>query len=92
MHDLPGPVPIHAVTRATLDRLWELAYAVLRGVGDLGHQFVQLGEVAVHVRRRLTAVEAQGLPIAWGTDLRGTPAGRVRLARVARYLPPGWSE
>lgn len=70
----------------------DLAMRALRGVGDetLG-QWVEMGDVAVHVRRRLSLDEAAyyGLRVR---DIRGTPEVNVRLAKVRHLLPIGYSE
>jgi hypothetical protein len=65
----------------------ERARRALAGVGDamLG-EWLEVGEVAVHLRRRCSADEwPTGRP--WGDDLRHTDAGRARL--LAAGLPPG---
>jgi len=63
---------------------------VLRGVGDaaLG-EWDERGEMAYHVRRRLTEAEASRIgPVV---DVRGTPDAQRRFERVQRYLPAGWT-
>lgn len=61
---------------------------MLQGVGDaaLG-EWVEDGEIAYHIRRRMTAAEdALVGPVV---DVRGTPEALQRFERVKRYLPPG---
>jgi hypothetical protein len=64
-----------------------LAHQELAGVGDaaLG-EWEERGDVAVHLRRRLTADEAANIgPVI---DVRGTWEGQKRLTRMRRFLPP----
>jgi len=66
--------------------LFPLAERALLGVGDaaLG-EWREVGEIAVHLRRRLTAEEAAAVgPVV---DVRGTWDMTKRLNRVRRYLP-----
>lgn len=65
-------------------------YRALSGIGDasLGEWF-EIGDVAVHLRRRLTVVEAAGLEVV---DVRGTDEERRRLAPFRALLPPGYHE
>ena len=69
-----------------------LARGALDGVGDatLG-EWLQVGDAAVHLRRRLSAAEAELVgPVV---DIRGDDAEvERRLAAVATILPPGWRE
>ena len=70
-------------------RLWLAAECALLGVGDatLG-EWRQVGDVAVHVRRRLTAVEVARVgPVC---DVRGTWESKKRVARMDKYLPAQW--
>lgn len=60
--------------------------AALAGVGDvqLG-QWIEQGEVAVHVRRRLSALEQ--LQVGLAVDIRGTAEAVARIQRVAAAAP-----
>lgn len=63
-----------------------IAREELAGVGDatLG-EWTEQGDVAVHLRRRLTEAEARDIgPVV---DVRGTWEGEKRANRVRRYLP-----
>lgn len=69
-------------------RLFDEALAALNGVGDarLG-EWRETGEVAVHVRRRLTDAErraAGGLDVV---DIRGTDEHARRVERMRSFLP-----
>lgn len=67
------------------------AHAELDGVGDpqLGEWEQQPGRI-FHLRRRLTAAEAERVgPVR---DVRGTYEATKRINAVRRYLPPGWLE
>lgn len=70
-----------------LDELWRAAMIALAGVGDAGAgEWREVGERAVHLRRRLSAVEAARVgPVV---DIRGTWDARKRVQRMARYVPP----
>jgi hypothetical protein len=65
----------------------ERARAALHGVGDrsLG-EWIEQGERAVHVRRRLSSREQMATGEA--RDIRGTPEERERLRVLAAELPP----
>jgi hypothetical protein len=66
--------------------MWNEAERALDGVGDasLG-EWRETGDVAVHLRRRLTPIEWGDKP--WGMDYRATFEGKKRLDRIVRYLP-----
>jgi hypothetical protein len=68
------------------------ARRALQGVGDsdIG-EWMEMGRVAMHLRRRLSAVEQaeSGLVMS---DIRGTPEAERRLAVVRDRLPPGYVE
>lgn len=70
------------------DGLRAIAEKALHGVGDpaLG-QWWEDGEIAVHLRRRLT--EAEAAQVGPVVDVRGTWEGRKRMQRVQKFLPPG---
>lgn len=70
------------------DTLWKIARHELRGVGDaaLG-EWREVGDAAIHLRRRLTAAEMVAGGIAEVCDVRGTPEGTRRLARIRPFLP-----
>ena len=65
-----------------------VAEHVLRGVGDarLG-EWRTVGEIAVHVRRRLTMAEMKWAGITGVLDVRGTPEHAQRINRVRPFLP-----
>lgn len=71
---------------------WQRAEKVLRGVGDasLG-EWRDVGDGAVHLRRRLSALEQaqRGLVVR---DVRGTPEADELLAPVRHLLPAGYHE
>jgi hypothetical protein len=61
----------------------------LDGVGDpkLG-EWVEVGETAMHLRRRLNPIEQASVgPVV---DVRGTPEGQRRMDRARRFLPRGF--
>jgi hypothetical protein len=72
-----------------LSTLWEIAEHELRGVGDpsLG-EWREVGDKAVHLRRRLTVAEMKAGAIAAVCDVRGTPEYVQRLERMWPFLPP----
>lgn len=66
--------------------LFRLAARALEGVGeaDLG-EWREVGTIAVHLRRRLSAEEAARVgPVV---DVRGTWEHTKRLNKVRRFLP-----
>lgn len=67
------------------DAAWRIADAALEGVGDarLG-EWRERGARAVHVRRRLSDVEANGLAVR---DVRGKDEERSRLRALLRDAP-----
>ena len=69
------------------DEHWQRAYCALANVGqpDLG-EWKETGEVACHLRRRVTAEEWKNRP--WGMDLRHTPEGQKRLAAPGASASP----
>lgn len=71
------------------EELLALCFAALDGVGDpsLG-EWVEVGEVAMHLRRRLTPAEQA--PIGPAVDVRGTPEHQRRMNRARRFLPAGF--
>lgn len=71
------------------EALFAVAECVLDGVGDpaLG-EWRELGDLAVHLRRRLSEQEAAAIgPVV---DVRGTWEHTKRLNRIRRYLPERW--
>jgi len=74
----------------SVDTLRAKGLRVLDGVGDpdLG-QWEERGTLALHIRRRLTPVEA--MRVGGVVDVRGTPEAIKRFERMRRYLPPGWT-
>jgi hypothetical protein len=78
-----GGVP----TERNRAQLFAEAEAALSGVGDaaLG-EWREVGDKAVHIRRRLTPEEAVSVgPVV---DLRGTREAASRLWRAQQWLPP----
>lgn len=70
---------------------WERrARRALAGVGDpaLG-EWVEVGRVALHLRRRLTAAEQGDLVVR---DVRHTTEAAMRAATVARWNPYGFTD
>ena len=70
-------------------RLFDIAEDQLDGVGDaaLG-EWREVGDIAVHLRRRLTWDEAAYAQIASVVDVRGTDEYTRRIARMRPFLPP----
>lgn len=68
------------------------AERALAHVGDptLG-EWLQQGGTAWHLRRRVSAAEAERWQLAV-RDVRGTPEAAERRAAVAHLLPAGWAE
>lgn len=69
--------------------LFEIADQELRGVGDatLG-EWHEVGDIAVHLRRRLTDKEMQFAGIDTVVDVRGTDECTKRIRRMRPFLPP----
>ena|SRR5258708_2764850 len=69
-------------------RLFELAGDALFGVGDatLG-EWREVGDIAVHLRRRLTAIEAAAGKIVDVCDVRGTDEFAQRIRAMRPFLP-----
>jgi hypothetical protein len=70
-----------------------MAEQALKGVGDatLG-EWREMGDIAVHLRRRLTAKEQAVAGIDAVVDVRGTPEGATRIACMRPYLPASMAE
>lgn len=68
--------------------LWRVAEHELRGVGDaaLG-EWRETGDVAVHLRRRLTEKEMRQARIEGVLDVRGTPEHTRRVDLMRPHLP-----
>src|SRR5439155_7946394 len=72
--------------RLSATDLERIARAHLQGVGDpAAGEWVEQGDIAVHIRRRLTATEA--LVTGPVVDVRGTPEQDQRAERAQRFLP-----
>ena len=92
---LGGPVwhasvsPRHTEMGLVLKRLWDIAAHELHGVGDaaLG-EWREVGDRAVHLRRRLTPREMREAGITAVCDVRGTPEYVHRIERMFPHLPP----
>lgn len=67
--------------------LFTLAETALDGIGDrtLG-EWREVGEVAVHLRRRLTPLEIAGSDIGAVVDVRGQPEAARRIAALQPFL------
>jgi hypothetical protein len=66
-----------------------IAEAALMGVGDAAvGEWFEIGEIAGHLRRRLSPAEAA--PVGPVVDVRGSWEGQKRMARMQKYLPPHW--
>ncbi len=85
-----GPVWHVSVGRGSKADARLKALQVLAGVGDaaLG-EWDEEGEIAYHVRRRLTAEEAADIGVV---DVRGTPEAQRRFVAMRPFLPSGWTE
>lgn len=85
---LGGPV-WHASAEAGSESMaWRMAERALRGVGDAGlGEWRKQGQIAVHIRRRLTDAERKAAGDLQVRDIRGTPEERQRLARLLRDAP-----
>lgn len=81
--------PRHASVSRVLPTLWEIAERELRSVGDaaLG-EWREVGDRAVHLRRRLTAAEMKVGAIAAVCDVRGSVEYVQRIERMWPFLPP----
>jgi hypothetical protein len=67
------------------DMLRRYAQEALAGVGDESQEWEEWTGYAFHLRRRLTSQEDAFVgPVV---DVRGTPEGKRRLARLRRILP-----
>jgi hypothetical protein len=70
-------------------RLLDLALDQLDGVGDAARgEWREVGDIAVHLRRRLTDDEAAYAEIAEVCDVRGTEEFTRRIQRMQPWLPP----
>lgn len=82
-HASAAPNPGERLSRGDLERI---ARAHLAGVGDANAgEWVEQGDIAVHIRRRLTGAEA--LVTGPVVDVRGTPEQDRRADRMQRFLP-----
>jgi len=75
--------------------LEEIAERELRSVGDaqLGEwRARERGDAVFHLRRRLTAKEAEDGRIVDVIDIRGTEDFTQRIGRMRRFLPPQMRE
>lgn len=76
-HGRDGPQRLRNISSYWME-LHDRARRALRGVGsEPAGEWVEHGDVAVHLRRRCTVDEWGGRP--WGMDLRHTDEGRARL-------------
>jgi hypothetical protein len=58
----PSAIPVERWTARDRHEAMSLALWALRGVGDTARRHVEVGRVAIHVRRPMTGDEAAGLP------------------------------
>jgi hypothetical protein len=76
--------------------VFEIAMNELRGVGDAAvGEWREIGEIAVHLRRRLTPREMDRGRIAGVSDIRGTAEHQRRIEALQPYLPTSmriWSD
>lgn len=79
--------PRYTSVAVARDRLVDIAHDELRGVGDLNFEWIEIGDHAVHVRRRLAARESLRARLDV-IDVRGTPEHERRIAAMRPYLPP----
>jgi hypothetical protein len=82
-HASVAPTAGHIVLKPTLHAR---ALKALDGVGDRQHEWHQWTGFAYHIRRRLTAEEAQW--VGEVRDIRGTPEASARYRRIAALLGP----
>lgn len=85
--DLAGPCGTSQSRAGTPEGQRLKALQVLSGIGDAdAGEWWERGEIATHLRRRLTVAEAEDV----GTvcDVRGTEDARRRLLAMWRHLPP----
>lgn len=90
-----GPVwhasicPRYSSVSAALRTAWVVAEVELHSVGDAtAGEWREIGDTAVHLRRRLTTKEMKYAGIEAVCDVRGTPEYATRIARMVPYLPP----
>jgi hypothetical protein len=69
--------------------LFDAAYLALLGVGDatLG-EWKEIGDLAVHLRRRLKPSEMRYARIDAVVDVRGTEEYTRRIQQLRPFLPP----
>jgi hypothetical protein len=69
-------------------KAWTVAEQELRGVGDaaLG-EWREHGDIAVHIRRRVTPREMHRAGLISVVDVRGTPEHARRVERLRPFLP-----
>lgn len=78
-------------TPANTPNLFRVAEDALRGVGDAGlGEWREVGDKAVHLRRRLAVEEA--VTVGPVVDVRGTREAQRRLWRASQWLPPSLME
>lgn len=63
LHDHEGPVPVANWTKEETNEAVEHLLTLLQGVGDVTTDKPQVGKVALHTRRKCTAVEKQQAPL-----------------------------
>lgn len=90
-----GPVwhasicPRYSSVGFALKTLWEIAVVELHGVGDAtAGEWREVGDTAVHLRRRLQVQEMKYAGIKEVCDVRGTPEYVKRIERMVPFLPP----
>lgn len=90
---LGGPVwhvsvsPRFSSVENALPILWTIAEDELRGVGTKV-EWREVGNLAAHIRRRLTEKEMRYAAIDRVIDVRGTAEFRRRVRALRPYLPP----
>ena len=72
-----------------VDALRQQALKLLEGVGDpMRGQWVEYGDRAYHLRRRLS--EREALRVGPVVDVRGTPEQELRWRAIRKHLPVGY--
>ena len=68
--------------------LEEIARDVLRGVGNASQgEWLERGDIAIHLRRRLSRAEMRHAGLDEVVDVRGADEARVRIDRMRAFLP-----
>jgi hypothetical protein len=80
--------PRYTAVSTILPLLWTIAEGELHGVGDATRgEWREVGDMAVHLRRRLTDREMRYAAIEAVVDVRGTDEYERRIAAMVPFLP-----